>query len=90
MTINCTGSGKVMIICLIAGSIKMILLHKMSYFLEQYIHYKINKNKIQIELDLSDCATKSDLKSARGIDASNFAKKTDLANSKSNVDKLNI
>ena len=90
MAINYTGSGKVMIIYLIAGSIKMILLPKMSYFLEQYIHYKINKSKIQIELDLSNCATKSDLKSARGIDASNFAKKADLVNLKSNVDKLNI
>ena len=36
------------------------------------------------ELDLSDYATKADLKNATGVDASNFAKKSDLANLKNN------
>ena len=36
------------------------------------------------ELDLSDYATKADLKNATGVDGSNFAKKSDLANLKNN------
>ena len=35
-------------------------------------------------------ATKTDLKNATGADTSSFAKKTDLANLKSDVDKLDI
>ena len=42
------------------------------------------------ELDLSNYATKSDLKNAKGFDTTAFAKKTDLANLKSYVDKLDI
>ena len=42
------------------------------------------------ELDLSNYATKADLKNATGVDTSSFAKKTDLANLKSDVDKLDI
>ena len=41
------------------------------------------------ELDLSKHATKTDLKNAAGVDTS-FAKKVDLANLKSDVDKLGI
>ena len=48
-------SGKIMIICLTAGWIKKILLYEMSYFPEPYSH---SKNKIKIELDLSNYATK--------------------------------
>ena len=48
----------------------------MSYFPEPYIH---SKNKVKVELDLSKYATKSDLKSATGVNASKFAKKVDLA-----------
>ena len=39
---------------------------------------------------MSNYATKTDLKNATGIDTSSFAKKVDLANLKSNVDKLDI
>ena len=46
--------------------------------------------KVKFELDLSNYATKTDLKNATGIDTSSFAKKVDLANLKSNVDKLDI
>ena len=35
-------------------------------------------------------ATKADLKNATGVDTSTFAKKVDLANLKSDVDKLDI
>ena len=45
---------------------------------------------MQFELDLSDYATKADLKNVTGVDTSKFAKKVDLASLKSNVDKLDI
>ena len=45
---------------------------------------------VKVELDLSDYATKADLKNATGIDISDFSKKTDLANLKSDVDKLDM
>ena len=45
---------------------------------------------VKVELDLFNYATKADLKNATGVDTSDFAKKTDLANSKSVVDKLDI
>ena len=46
--------------------------------------------RVKVELDLSNYATKSDLKNATGIDTSKFAKKVDLASLKFNVDKLDI
>ena len=45
--------------------------------------------KVKVELDLSNYATKADLKNAT-FDTSSFAKKTDLANLKPDVDKLDI
>ena len=45
---------------------------------------------MKVELDLSNYATKADLKNATGVDTSDFAKKTDLAYLKSNVGKLDI
>ena len=58
----------------------------MSYFPP----YSYSKNKIEVELDFSNYATKSDLKNATGADTSQFLKKDDLANLKSEVDKLDI
>ena len=46
--------------------------------------------KVKVELDLSNYATKKDLKNATGVDTSSFAKKVDLANLKSDVGKLDI
>ena len=45
---------------------------------------------VNVKLDLSIYATKSDLKNAAGVDTLSVAKKTDLANLKSDVDKLDI
>ena len=45
---------------------------------------------VKVALDLSNYATKADLKNATGVDTSKFVKKVDLANLKSNVDKLDI
>ena len=47
--------------------------------------------RVKNEFDLSNYATKADLKYATGVDTSNFGKKkTDLANLKSNAHKLGI
>ena len=45
---------------------------------------------VKVELDLSYYATKADLKKATGVDKSDSAKKTDLSNLKSDVDKVDI
>ena len=45
---------------------------------------------VEVELDLSNYATKADLKNATGVDTLNLAKQTDLVNLKSDVDKLDI
>ena len=44
----------------------------------------------KVELDLSNCTTKTRFKNATGADTSHFAKKTDLVSLKSDVDKLDI
>ena len=46
------------------------------------------EERVKVELDLSNYAAKTDLKNATGIDTSKFAKNTDLANLRSDVDKL--
>ena len=51
---------------------------------------KSSGGKVKVELDLSNYATKADLKNATGVDTSKFAKKVDLSNLISNVDKLEI
>ena len=43
---------------------------------------------VNVELDLSNYATKADLINTAGIDTSNFTRNNDLANSKSDLDKL--
>ena len=45
---------------------------------------------MKVQLNLSNYATKSDLRNARDVDTLYFAKKTDLADLKSDVDKLDI
>ena len=45
---------------------------------------------MRLELDLSNYATKADLKNAKGVDTSQFAKKVNLASLKSEVCKLDI
>ena len=43
---------------------------------------------LKVELDLSNYATKTDLKNATGVDTLSFVKNTDLVNLESDVDKL--
>ena len=59
----------------------------MSYFHEPYNR---SKKELRVELDLSHYATKFGLKTATGVDISEFVKKIDLADLKSDVDKLDI
>ena len=51
---------------------------------------KSSGGRVKVELDLSNYATKTDLQNATRVNTSSFAKKTDLAHLKSNVDKLDI
>ena len=45
---------------------------------------------IKVKVDLSNYATKTDLKNATHVDTSSFAMKTNLASLKTEVDKLDI
>ena len=57
---------------------------------EYFPEPKSSGGKVKVELDFSNHATKADLKNARGVDTSKFAKKVDLANLKSTIDKLDV
>ena len=50
--------------------------------------YNDSSEKIKVELDLSNYATKKDIKDITHIDASGFASKTNLAALKTEVDKI--
>ena len=58
--------------------------------MSEYFPEPKSVGKVKVELDLSNYATKTNLKNATGIDTSSFAKKVDLASLKSNVGKLDI
>ena len=56
-----------------------------------YYFLKLFKNlgeNINVKVDLSNCATKTDLKNVTHVDTSSFALKRNLANLKTEVDKL--
>ena len=48
------------------------------------------ERNINVKVDLSKYATKTDLKNVTYVDTSSFALKTNLANLKTKVDKLDI
>ena len=58
--------------------------YKMSY----YPPYKSSSNNGKVELDLTNYATKTDLKNITHVDVSSFASKTNLAALKTEVDKI--
>ena len=60
--------------------------YKMSY----YPPYKSSSNNIKVKLDLTNYATKTDLKNITHVDVSSFASKTNLAALKTEVDKLDV
>ena len=57
---------------------------------EYFSEMKTLGGRVKVELGLSNYATKADLKNTAGVDTLKFAKKVDLANLKSNVEKLDI
>ena len=57
---------------------------------EYFPEPKSSEVRVKVELDFSNYATKRVLKNATGVDTSSFTKKVDLANLKSDVDKLDI
>ena len=76
-----------MIILLIVGLIKKTL-HKMSqYFPKPSEPFGKDLN---VKVDLSNYAAKDDIKNITHVDTSSFALKTNLANLKTEVDKLDI
>ena len=60
------------------------------YVSEYFPEPKSLERRVKVELDLSNYAEKADIKNATGADTSDVARKVDLANLKSNVDKLDI
>ena len=52
--------------------------------------YKSSGRNIKVELDLSNYATKTDLKNVTHVDVSSFASKTNLASLKAEVDKKDV
>ena len=55
-----------------------------------YPPYKSSSNNIKVELDLTNYATKTDLKNITHTDVSSFASKTNLAALKTKVDKIDV
>ena len=53
-----------------------------------YPPYKSSSNNVKVELDLTNYATKTDLKNITPVDVSSFASKTNLATLKTEVDKI--
>ena len=53
-----------------------------------FLPYNNSSEKIEVELDLSNYATKKDIKDITHIDARGFASKTNLAALKTEVDKI--
>ena len=58
--------------------------------LVQFQPYEAFNGDINVKVDLSNYGTKADIKNISHNDTSSFALKTNLANLKTNVDKLDI
>ena len=61
--------------------------------MSQYFSKPFNSHfgdSIKVKIDLSNYATKTDLKNVTHVDTSSFALKTNLTNLKTEVDKLDI
>ena len=80
-------NGKVIIIYLKVGSIK-----KTSYKMSKCFPkpYEPFGGDINVKVDLSNYATKKDIDNITHVDTSNFTLKTNLANLKTKVDKLDV
>ena len=82
-------NGKDMIVYLIAGLIKKSIL---SQYLSQYFPklYEPFGGEINVKVNFSNYATKTDLKNVTHVDVSSFALKSKLDSLKTEVDKLDI
>ena len=80
-----------MIIFLIVGLIKRMLKIE-KYTMSQYFpkQYQPFVGDINVKVDLSNYATKTDLKEATGIDTSNFVIKSNLSSLKTGADKIDV
>ena len=76
-----------MIILLIVGLIQKTLYKMSQYFPKPYEPFG---GDINVTVDLSNYATKDDIKNITHVDTSSFPLKTNLANLKTEVDKLDI
>ena len=76
-----------MIILLIVGLIKKTLYEMSQYFPNPYESFG---EDINVKIDLSSYATKKDINNIIHINTSSFALKTNLANLRTEVDKLDI
>ena len=76
-----------MIILFLDGLIRKILSKINQYFPKPYKNFRGN---INVKVDLSNYAAKSDLKNATGVDTSKLAEKFDLASLKAEIDKINV
>ena len=61
----------------------------MSQYFPKPFNSHFNDN-IKVQIDLSNYATKADIKNISHVDTSSFALKTNVANLKTEVDKLDI
>ena len=76
-----------MTVHLIVGLIKKTLYKMNEYFRKPFRSFGRN---INIKVDLSNYARKTDLKNVTHVDSSSFALKTNLASLKTKVDKLDV
>ena len=60
--------------------------YKMTY----YPPYISSSSNVNVELDLTNYTTKTDLKNITHVDVSSFANKTNLASLKTEVDKIDV
>ena len=70
--INCTSNGKGMIVVLINGLIKRCYVKMSQYFPKLFRSFGGN---INVKVDLSDYATKTDLRDVTHVDTSRFCTK---------------
>ena len=80
-------NGKVMTIQLIAGLMKKTLYKMSQYFPKPYDGFGKN---VKVEFELSSYTAKADLNGATGVDAPNLPLKSNLANLKAQVDKIDV
>ena len=70
--------------------IKQSLVYKFYKMSTYFPPYKNSSNNIKVELDLTNYATKTDLKNITHVDVSSYASKTNLAALKTKVDKIDV